>query len=71
MRDKRKRETSATKQKTGFKIMKMAVRHFHVFEVFLGQLEVKTCKILGNKKRLFLQKGGQGRSKVTTFHGRW
>ena len=43
--------------------MKMAVRHFHVFEVFFGQLEVKICKILG-EKRLFLQKGGQGSSKV-------
>ena len=44
--------------------MKMAVRHFHVFEVFFGQLEDKICKSLGEKKRLFLQKGGQGSSKV-------
>ena len=51
--------------------MKMAVQKFDVFKVFLGQLEVKICKFCGDKKRLFLQRGGQGRSKVTTFHGRW
>ena len=55
-RNKTKRETSATKQKTGFKIMNMAVRHFHVFEVFWGQLEVKICKILGDKNAYFCRK---------------
>ena len=51
--------------------MKMAVPKFDVFKVFFWQLEVKICKFCGDKKLLFLQKGGQGRSKVTTFHGKW
>ena len=32
--------------------MKMAVQNFDVFEVFLGQLEVKICKFCGDKKTL-------------------
>ena len=30
--------------------MKMAVRHFHVLKVFWGQVEVKICKMFGEKK---------------------
>ena len=47
--------------------MKMAVQKFDVFKALLGQLEVKFCKFCGDKKRLFLQKGGQGSSKVNIF----
>ena len=71
---KKKKRTKTKKGKheqrtcrSGFKIVKMAVRNFDVFEVFFGQLEVKICKFCGDKKRLFLQKGGQGSSKVNTF----
>ena len=35
-----------------------------MFLRFFWQLEVKICKFGGDKKRLFLQKGGQGSSKV-------
>ena len=43
--------------------MKMAVQKFDVFR-FFWQLEVKICKFGGDKKPLFLQKRGQGSSKV-------
>ena len=49
----------------------MAVQKFDVFKVCFGNLRSKFANFVGTKKRLFLQKGGQGRSKVTTFHGRW
>ena len=47
--------------------MKMAVQNFDVFKVFLGNLRSKFTNFVGTKKRLFLQKGGQGGSKVNTF----
>ena len=54
------------KCRSGFKIVKMAVQHFDVLS-FFWQLEVKSCKFCGDKKRLFLQRGGQGSSKVDIF----
>ena len=42
----------------------MAVQKFDVFKVFFGNLRSKFANLGGTKKRLFLQKGGQGSSKV-------
>ena len=47
--------------------MKMAVQKFDVFKVFFGNLRSKFANFVGTKKRLFLQKGGQGSSKVNIF----
>ena len=47
--------------------MKMAVQHFDVFKVVFGNLRSKFANFVGTKKRIFLQKGGQGSSKVNIF----
>ena len=51
--------------------MKMVIQKFDVFKVSFGNLRSKFANFVGTKNAYFLQKGGQGRSKVTTFHGKW
>ena len=66
-RTKTKKGSMSKKGRSGFKIVKMAVQNFDVFKVFFGSLRSNFANFVGNKKRLFLQKGGQGSSKVNTF----
>ena len=54
---------------SGFKIMKMAVQQFMFLRFFWATWGQNLQKFGGGGERLFLQKEGQGRSKVTTFHG--
>ena len=70
-RNKTRKETSAKNIHiyiyiSGFKIMKTVVQHFHVFKVFLGSSRSNFAN-LGGGKSLFLQKAGQGGSKVNVI----
>ena len=51
---RQKREASA-KNISGFKVMKMAVQHFHVFKVSFGNLRSKFAKFWG-KNAYFCRK---------------
>ena len=65
--DKIKGKHDQKRCRSGFKIVKVAVQNFDVFKVFFGNLRSRFANFVGTKKRLFLQKGGQGSSKVNTF----
>ena len=66
-RSKTKKGNISNKTKKGFKIVKMAVQIFDVFEVFWGNLRPKFANFVGTKNTYFCRKEAKVAQRSTLF----